>query len=71
MATRLIGSIYQRGDESAAHYTDTHKARRHWSFAPKNNKRGKAKRVNVWLHAYEMQHGIGSTIDDPLLEMLK
>ena len=70
MAARLIGSIYLRGDESAAHYKG--KARPDWSFVPKNiGKHGKGKRVNVWLHAYEMQHGVGSTVSDPLLEMLK
>lgn len=72
MSNRLISGIYQRGDASAVHYKDTHKARNHWSFVPKNSRtKGKGKRVNVWLHAYDMAHGIGSPADDPLMEMLK
>ena len=71
MSNRLISSIYLQGDMSSAHNKGGGRSR-DWSFVPKNAKhKGKGKRVNVWLHAYEMQHGTGSTVSDPLLEMLK
>jgi hypothetical protein len=59
MSARLISSIYQQGDLSAAH----HKARGrgHWSFdGKKRARKGKTTIINPAQHAFEQVHGYGS-----------
>ena len=76
----LISKLYQRGDESAAHYV-RHKGDRssNWAHVPKNKRKGKVIRVNIWTADQESKHGCGSAFaymdgsamsDDDMLKLL-
>lgn len=61
----LISKIYQRGDESNAHYTKGVATRStNWANVPKNNrlsrKMGKQRSINPHTHVFECKHGYGN-----------
>jgi hypothetical protein len=62
--TRLISSIYTRGDESSAHYIRGKGDRSsNWANVPKNKRPpvgSKIRNINVAQHEYEMKHGYAS-----------
>jgi hypothetical protein len=55
---RVISRIYTR-DDVRSKYTKGDRAKM-YTYVPKNNKRGKVKRINPAQHVWEMEHGIGS-----------
>ena len=55
---RVISGIYNR-DDVRSKYKKGDRSKM-YTYVPKNNKRGKVKRINPAQHAWEMEHGIGS-----------